>query len=558
MAQDELSARPRYGCQECQEDAELVMSQRATAQVTTLHADHLRRCVHCRNMQRLLGDVYQGPGHPSLPAGNREDREFHAVLRRMHHEREQPWQSRWTLRAGVGALAVSAAVLALTVARSLHPELHLGQTAENSTPVDIAEDAPAHVDDVPPESDIGDDTRFRHAAQAYGRVLGGSANVFPAGGAFPTNSNTFSVGTELQLDNGQTVQVGVIGRIVANFAPGSDVVWESASPSLVELRVERGMTAFRYDRESTDPVLQVRTPTALVRVVGTVFTVEVDEDHDTLVSVLRGQVDVIDLETNRTMAEVESGYRYDVAKATFDDVGKLEVQAALPLSVEVDGSADPLVVPAERIPISWNVPGLPTDPESRTLANVPTRPGSPTYVIAPIRVEGAKGSPSEPPSVPPEPEDTRAVEDEGDDLIDELMRDAAATHRKELKAALEQCRDLYESNETRYRAAKCFSDILAKYHDHPAASEAWALLGILRMDFALDYVAAEVALQNYLQRSPNGRLAEIAMYRMWLASVEDGRISQALQRGREYLGRYPNGRFVGKVIQRFPELKSEI
>src|SRR5690606_11035997 len=139
----------------------------------------------------------------------------------------------------------------------------------------------------------------------------------------------------------------LIGKMVANFTPTSDVEWLSASPSLVELQVNRGIASFRYDRDPSDPILQIRTPSALVRVVGTVFTVQVDEDKDTVVSVLRGQVDVLDPATNRTMAEVESGYRYDVAKATFDDVGKLEIQAALPLSIEVDGaSEDPLAMPS--------------------------------------------------------------------------------------------------------------------------------------------------------------------------------------------------------------------
>jgi hypothetical protein len=48
------------------------------------------------------------------------------------------------------------------------------------------------------------------------------------------------------------------------------------------------------------------------------------------------------------------------------------------------------------------------------------------------------------------------------------------------------------------------------------------------------------------------------MYRLWLAATEDGRITEALTRARAYLDRYPNGSFVGKILQRFPELKNEL
>jgi hypothetical protein len=78
------------------------------------------------------------------------------------------------------------------------------------------------------------------------------------------------------------------------------------------------------------------------------------------------------------------------------------------------------------------------------------------------------------------------------------------------------------------------------------------------MDYALDYKAAEVALSTFLRRAPGDPNAETAVYRMWLSAVEDGRISVALARGRQYLQRYGDGRYVGKILERFPELKSHI
>ena len=556
MSSNEHKALTRYGCHECREDSELVMSNRATPEVRSLYESHIGTCRHCRRMHRLLYAAYEGPMVPPPLSGIREEREFQTILRRMKNERPEPWYQKWTIRVGVTALAGAAAALTLSLFDIVPPTLDLDGKGEAGSPVAVLDDSGSQV---VLESGHGEVTgsSLRHAAQAYGRIVGGSAAVLPPGATEPTTSNTFPVGTTFDVGQGEGLQVGFVGKMVANFSPGSRVTWETGKPSLIQVEVERGMAAFRYDRDPTDPILQVRTPTAIIRVVGTVFTVQVDDTDSTIVSVLRGQVDVLDPETNRTVAEVESGLRFDVARGTFDDVGKFEVQASLPLSVEVEDD-ESLAVAVGRIPSSWNVPGLPTDPLSRTLANVPARPGEVAYQVPSLRVMGTTGPSESEEPLPTKPPARRQVEDEGDELLESLMRDAAAARRKELRAALENCKGLYQSHETRYRAAKCFSTFLGKYEDHPAAVEAWALLGILRMDYALDYRAAEVALQNYLSRAPNGPHAEIAMYRMWLSSVEDGRISQSLSRGREYLVRYPNGRFVGKILQRFPELKSEI
>jgi hypothetical protein len=322
---------------------------------------------------------------------------------------------------------------------------------------------------------------------------------------------------------------------------------------LLEIEVERGVAAVRYDRRPSDPILQIRTPHAVVRVIGTVFTVQVDGASNTIVSVLRGQVEVLHPETNRLLAEVESGYRFDVKKSTFDDVGKLEVEAALPLSNDLpDGDSEALALADGRIPVSWNVPGLPSDPQYRTLEFVPARPGSPSATVAPAArsTKSAVAVRSD--------RETRLVDDEGEDLIERLVKDAESTRRKELRGSLETCRGLYESHETRYLAAKCLATFIDKYGEDPLAVEGYLLVGMLRMDYALDYEAAEVAFQTFLKRAPNHPSAEFALYRMWLASTENGRISEALERGRKYLARHPNGRYVGKILQRFPELKSAL
>ncbi len=550
----------RYSCHECREDSELVLTNRATIAVRELYEHHLRQCRDCRRMHRTLYAIYEGPVTPTPLTGIRQEKEFHAVLRRMKEERPEPWYTRLSVRAGIGVLATSAA--ALTLALFDVAPIDFGLTPVATVPSGTVADGDGRDRTTRATASNGKARTggIEHPAQSYGRVVGGNAAVLPPGQDVSSTADTFPVGTRFQLSLDDSLQVGLVGKIVANFTPGTDVEWTVASPALMELELHRGIAAFRYDRKPSDPILQVRTPSALVRVVGTVFTVQVDSDDQTTVSVLRGQVEVLDPSTNRLMAEVESGYRLDVASGTFDDVGKIEVQAALPLSNEVDQSEDLvewLAVGDGRIPGNWNIPGLPDDPALRTLANVPARPGSPTWYVPSIRVTGTTGAPEE--EEPAVPATTRrAVENEGNDLIQDLLREAEATRRKELLASLERCRALYDSHETRYRAARCLASFIDKYGNDPLAAEGYLLVGILRMDYALDYRAAEAAFQTFLRRAPNHQYAEMALYRMWLSSTEDGRISEALQRGRSYLRRYPHGRYVGKIIQRFPELKADL
>lgn len=558
---DSSKSPARYGCHEARDDAELVMGNRATPEVRKLFDNHLRGCRECRQMNRLLYAVYEGPVVPPAPSGVAEEKEFHAVLRRMRDEKPAPWYHTFTLRAGIGALACSAAALALSLG-GITPA-SFGLSADDAD----ASDGVAMVEGTGTggafSGDSGERSSIRHAAQAYGRVVAGSAVMTDADGD-TSRSSTFEVGTRFEVDANESLQVGLLGKMVANATPGSKVTWVKGTPSLVELQIDEGMIAVRYDREASDPILQIRTPTAVVRVVGTVFTVQVEEGEGSAVSVLRGQVEVLDPATNQTVAEVESGDRYDVARGNYDTVGRLEVQSALPISKDAlsGGSLE------ARVPSSWHVPGLPTDPKSRTLAYVPERARGGVIEEPSIRVMGTGGTPNpfrgsaaqpapkaEPLPVKPP---ARRVENDGDDIIADLMEGAATARRQELLAALANCRDLYSANETRYLAATCIGKFLKEYDDHPLAAEAYLLRGMLRMDYALDYKTAEMDLKTYLRRAPNGRQVEKAHYRLWLAATEDGRISVALERARGYLDAYPNGRFVGKIIQRFPELKSSL
>jgi hypothetical protein len=488
--------------------------------------------------------VYEGPELPPLPSATETQREFTAIVRRI--TQEEPRRRSLGLHAVLAGLAVGTAVVALGLFRLPWT----GLTAEAMPPrvagvlrSDLPQEVPS-LEPLAPSSDGSSGSGgIGHPAQSYGRIVAGRAQETRPGPR-ASLTQTFPVGTSIHVPLDGSLQIALAGRIVANVTAGSDFTWVDATPKQLEVSVERGLVAFRYDRDASDPVLRVRTPNAVVVVVGTVFTVQVDWKSDTVVSVLHGEVEVQDPSTSRAFAEVEAGYRFDVTRSTFSDVGKSEVAAALPLSNGVlEGShADALA--DGRIPSHWNVPGLPPDPAHRTLAYVPEA-GVPASSVV-TRVD-------------PAPRPRLQESDEGENLIEILMRDAEATRRQELQEALETCGELYWSPSTRYRSARCFAQFLQKYDGHPLAIEAHLLLGILRMDYALDYRAAEDEFLDFLSKAPPEHpRAELALYRLWLASTEEGRIGLAIERGRLYLHRYPEGSYVGKILQRFPELKGEL
>ena len=80
-------SHPRYGCHECREDAELVMSGRAFPSVRDQYEAHLKLCRECRRVHRVLLSVYEDPFEIPTPArGVRADREFTAIVRRTRVE----------------------------------------------------------------------------------------------------------------------------------------------------------------------------------------------------------------------------------------------------------------------------------------------------------------------------------------------------------------------------------------------------------------------------------------------------------------------------------------
>jgi hypothetical protein len=327
--------------------------------------------------------------------------------------------------------------------------------------------------------------------------------------------------------------------------------------------------------------LQVRTPSAIVRVVGTVFTVTVTEERTT-VSVLRGKVEVIDPSNGRPLGEVEAGFRFDVGDSSYRDVGRQDVAAALPLSeqsellVTISDAGELMFEEPGRelgqIPRAWTVPGLSDDPAQRILERVldpdaRTRSSDPTGVQVGVQV-GVRAAPR-PERAAASHKNTNAgisagmipIRDNGEAATRELIAKQGRRERErqgQVEARLERCRVLQAEPQTRFRAARCLGDFMSELGDEPEAVEGLLLLGTLRMDFAHDYQSATRNFEEFLRRAPLHPKAELARYKLVLAAIEAGYIPHALQLGLAYLRHYPDGQYVGRILQRFPELKSEI
>jgi len=511
-----------------------------------MYRAHVGSCTDCRRFDRVLREVYRGPDLPHAPDLTTQAGEFASILGRVDAERSRSWLDRVAAPVAVGGLVAAAAALALSLfAPGLLGEVNVGHSA-------LADAIAHHAIDVDPAAEVetGVPGGLGHHAQSFGRVVAGDVDL-DAGARSPKSAallESFPVGTRVDALGPDSVQVALVGKMLASLEAGSRVRWETGSAELVELRLDRGMLAIRYDRRPADPILHIKTPTALVRVVGTVFTVEVAPAGQTFVSVLRGHVEVLDPTSHRLIAEVDAGYRFDVANSTYADVGRREVEMAIPVSNEFDFDAGEFVLADGRIPNSWVVPGLGDDPEQREVeklfdpdAEAGTNRGDDKRIVSSRRRRAAKNT-----------------KDDEEDLMAMLVAEVERTKEFEVRRDLERCRSLYASAETRFRAASCLTRFTRRYANEPGAAEGYLMIGILRMDFAQDHQSASKYFEKFLARAPNHELAELAHYRLWLAATERGLISEALKNGKSYLERYPNGRYVGRILQRFPELKSAL
>jgi len=553
-----------YGCHEFRDDSERVIQTRAHPDLERLYHDHLAGCGDCQRYHVRLEAIYHKPRKVAPLDSFARDHEFAAILAQTAARVEKARGLRRAMApAGVGLLSTLAAVLALALLiPSFGAKLFRAPaSAEFEARHELEHRSELEASHYGHGVLIPARARLNHQAQSFARVIGGHASLTDAHGRTNT-SDSLTVGTTVAT-GGEPVQVAFVGRLIANFAPDTVARWHSADAGLIEIGLLSGTLAVRYDRNPDDPILQIRTPSALVRVVGTVFTVAVDARGHTTVSVLRGKVDVLDPRTRRSLAAVEPGFRFDTSDSSYRELGRREVAAALPLAeqngllVSIADDGELTFEESQRepgqIPGSWTVPGLSSDPDARTLDRVldraPARAGRASSPIGAINKPDARER------------DQAEKRARGEAATRELITGMARSERERkvfVEGQLERCRELQAEPDTRFRAARCLGDFMRDYGDQPEAVEGLLMLGTLRMDFAHDYQSATRNFEEFLRRAPAHPKAELARYKLVLAAIEAGYIDRAIQRARTYLHHYPDGQYVGGILQRFPELKSAL
>jgi hypothetical protein len=571
-----------------------VIKGRAHPELTELVEQHLADCRDCQRYHDRLAGIYRRPRAVAPLDSFARDHEFDAILDRAKAQGQRHIKARERRRVAASASVAGLTALALILALAL---IFPSFGARLFQPPAVAK---LELWPDTSYSNYGDGVQIparhslAHQAQNFARVIGletglefgsefgpefgpespgrspenwpGSWVELTDAQGRPTAGDSLTVGTRISTRE-LGVQVAFVGRLIANFQPHTVARWSSASPNLVELGLVSGALAIRYNRRPGDPILQVRTPSAVVRVVGTVFTVAVDGDGRTTVAVLRGKVVVVDPSSGRLLGEVVAGYTFDVADSSYRDVGRREVAAALPLAEQSELSIEQPGRELGQIPRAWTVPGLSDNPAERILDRVLDPDGSTSPVGTPS--SGSPGSPmvanprvarsSAPPTNSQQGQNKPVDRGEAAtrELIDSQLR-REHDRKAFVEGRLERCRVLQAEPETRFRAARCLGDFMTELGDQPEAVEGLLLLGTLRMDFAHDYQSATRNFEEFLRRAPQHPKAELARYKLVLAEIEAGYIPHALQRGRAYLRHYPDGQYVGRILQRFPELKSEI
>lgn len=180
-----------------------------------------------------------------------------------------------------------------------------------------------------------------------GRIDKMQGAIYVNGKPFSGEDGTFSVdnGTQVAVTSDSKIKFR-LGRFV-KVALVDETSWSvnEITTELISLKLERGKLAIEYDG-SLGRRMEIHTPESVVRVKGTIFTVEVFGDGATQVSVTRGEVEVVPNDAKRTPIEVVAGNLVQVP-STGRVVSLGDRQRSL--ASEVEALSDNLVTTSGRI-----------------------------------------------------------------------------------------------------------------------------------------------------------------------------------------------------------------
>ncbi|MDD5307203.1 MAG: FecR domain-containing protein [Deltaproteobacteria bacterium] len=306
------------------EDA-LTRPERLSAVEQGLIDVHLRRCESCRALAESLAIIEAGPGEIAELDEDRQQRIYDRLVPAIHEVADQlgaPHRPLWARPALAWAVGLSAAAVIVTLgALRIAPDAyHERQAAAGASSKDGAR--PAAIE--------GTVDRCEGAVRV---------NRAPAG-----REARFSA------VEGRIVEVDKGGRFAFHLGDGArmalfgEAVWRltRADGSFVGVSLERGRLAVSFEG-GRGRNLEVATPDAVVRVVGTVFTVEVIPGGGTRVGVEGGRVEVVSAAGPVRTVEVGAGEMVRLpgdgpAEALTDDVRALTAELDPLTEAGLDGT----------------------------------------------------------------------------------------------------------------------------------------------------------------------------------------------------------------------------
>ncbi|MCU0664467.1 MAG: tetratricopeptide repeat protein [Myxococcota bacterium] len=406
----------------------------------------------------------------------------------------------------------------------------------------------------------------------------------------------FQVKTGTKIATAPNSQMGFRIGDTARVALMGEGQWEVTrlSPTAIGMRLQSGRLAVEFDG-TIGQTLEVETPDSLVRVKGTVFTVEVLEVGGTRVGVVEGLVEVVpkrgsnlrpvELSADQSCAVPGSGEVMPIdeeqralsAGLSDKELGKDEGTRLVrfdgspeQVKVEVDGrvvGVTPLMVrvPSGNVTYRLSAPGM--EPVDGTLDNEGENQVV-VFAMEPAADFGPEGleivrvaDPPPRPTVHPLKKDApKAVFAADHPRWDLFLRAKSAVAAGDLKYAIGLLeRAVNEvSGEKRMSSLMLLAECRAAVGDYVEAANTYQKIvelssgagegqnaryevGRLAMDKLGDMARARAAFTAYLASSRPGPLREDAYYSLCEVSSKEGNHSEALHCFNEFLRAFPGG-----------------
>jgi TolA-binding protein len=532
---------------------------------------HLRRCSACGELARALALLERGPELPP-PITEESTREIYDRLIPAVHEiavdLAHPVKPLWrrpvfAWGAGLAAAAALLAVFAF-VGSGSGPE-----------PADPEQAVLAATETAIPITHDGLVDRCEGVVRLDDRVVGASDGRFAVRGGTRIEVDD---GARLAFRVGDDVRVAVVG----------DTSWRVsvATETLLEMVVDRGRLAVEFDG-SSGRMLDVRTPDSVVRVRGTLFTVEVVPDQGTRVSVLEGKVEIVPQVGGGPVVELgegelvnvpggEFGPIEDVQRALAAEVDALDDYVAFlgrlvrfdgspeRVKVEVEGrvlGSTPLVVRLPEGPVDYRLTAPGMEPIEGTLLDEQegdeigfTLAPAPDFqpVVAAVSPQPGQSVRASRPSAASTGspavrwdlfQRARAAMTAGDipyavDLLERALEGASGEREVTGLAMLAEC---YAAVGRYADAANAYDRVAASAPGSAIAQNSRYEVGRLAMDRLGDFGRARAAFTAYVASPLGGALKEEAYYSLCKLDGREGAHRDALHCFNEFLRSFPGG-----------------